>query len=170
MPEPLVQLQVEEMNARYKISELQLAETKALDQVQEASAKLTQICSGDGQDVVLNEGTATGPDLKAKTEPPDWMVRSFADVTKHGPLLEGHEPSCENVSQLRTKVDPILREPIPLMGSDLAAPTAFFQDRERSVRSVIEADGEIFGEFATELPNRIYEDFRDSVLHPTGNE
>ena len=31
MLEPLVQLQVEEMNARYKISELQLAETKALD-------------------------------------------------------------------------------------------------------------------------------------------
>ena len=31
MPEPLVQLQVEEMNARYKISELQLAKTEALD-------------------------------------------------------------------------------------------------------------------------------------------
>ena len=31
---PLVQLQVEEMNARYKISELQLAETKAPDQFQ----------------------------------------------------------------------------------------------------------------------------------------
>ena len=31
MPEPMVQLQVEEMNARYEIGELQLAETKALD-------------------------------------------------------------------------------------------------------------------------------------------
>ena len=52
MPEPLVQPQVEEMNARYKISELQLAETKALDQFQEASAILTQICSTDGQGMV----------------------------------------------------------------------------------------------------------------------
>ena len=42
MPEPLVHLQVEEMNTRYKISELQLPETKALDQFQEASAGLTQ--------------------------------------------------------------------------------------------------------------------------------
>ena len=36
MPEPLVQLQVEQMNARYKSSELQLAETKVLYQFQEA--------------------------------------------------------------------------------------------------------------------------------------
>ena len=33
MPEPLIKLQVDEMNARYKIIRLQLAETKALDQV-----------------------------------------------------------------------------------------------------------------------------------------
>ena len=52
MLEPLVQLQVEEMNARYKISELQIAETKALDQFQEASAKPTQIWSTDGRGVV----------------------------------------------------------------------------------------------------------------------
>ena len=62
MPEPLVQLQVEDMNARYQNSELQLAETKALDQFQEASAKLTQICSTDGQGVVPDRGTHTGPD------------------------------------------------------------------------------------------------------------
>ena len=134
MPEPLVQLQVEETNARYKISELQLAETKALDQFQEASAKLTQICSADGQSVVPDKGTSTGPDIRAKTDPPAWMVRSFAEVTKHGLLLDKHERSCEKVSQWRTKVDHILREPIPLMASDLAPPTALFQDRERSVR------------------------------------
>ena len=34
--------------------------------------------------------------------------------------------------------------------------TTLFQDRERSVRSVIEADGELLGELATELRNRIY--------------
>ena len=78
MQEPLVQLQVEEMNAHHKISELALAETKALDQVQEVSANPTQICSTDGQDVVPNKGTPTGLDLKAKAEPPDWLVRSFA--------------------------------------------------------------------------------------------
>ena len=70
MPQPLVQLQIEEMNACYKISELQLAETKALDQSQEASAKLTQICSTDGQGVVPDKGTPRGPDLKAKTNSP----------------------------------------------------------------------------------------------------
>ena len=59
MPEPLVHLEVEKMNACYKISELQLAETKALDQFQEASAKLTQICSTEGQGVVPNRGTST---------------------------------------------------------------------------------------------------------------
>ena len=169
-PEPLVQLQVEEMNARYKGSELQLAETKALDQFQEASAKLTQICSTDAQGVVPDKGTPTGPDLKAKTDPPAWMVRSFAEVTKHGPSLDKHDRSCEKVSHLRTKVDPILREPIPLMGSDLAPLTALFQDREHPVRSVIEADGEILGELATELRNCINEDFADSVFDPTGNE
>ena len=78
MPEPLVQLEVEELNARYKISELQLAESKALDQFQEASAKLTKICSTDGQGVVPDKCTSTGPDIKAKTDPPAWMVRSFA--------------------------------------------------------------------------------------------
>ena len=134
MPEPLVQLQVGEMNARYKISELQLAETKVLDQVQEASAKLTPICSTDRQDVVPNKGTPTGPDLKAKTEQPGWMVRSFAEVTKHGLSLDKHDWSCDNLSQWRIKVDPTLREPIPLMGSDLAPPTALFQDSERVVR------------------------------------
>ena len=36
MPKPLVRLQIQKMNARHKISELQLAETKALDQFQEA--------------------------------------------------------------------------------------------------------------------------------------
>ena len=91
MPEPLVQLRAEEMNARYKISELQLAETKALDQYQEASAKLTRICSTDGQAVVPDKGTPTGPDVKAKTDPPVRMVRSFAEVTKHGPSLDKQE-------------------------------------------------------------------------------
>ena len=38
VPEPLVQLPAEEMNARNKISELQLAETMALDEFQKASA------------------------------------------------------------------------------------------------------------------------------------
>ena len=170
MPEPWVQLQVEEMNACYKISELQLAETKALDQFQEASAKLTQICSTDGQGVVSDKGTPTVPDIKAKTDPPAWMFPSFAGVTKHGPSLDKHEWSCEKVSQWRTKVDPILREPIPLMGSDLAPPAALFQDRERSVRSVIGADGELLGELPTELRNRIYEDFADLVFDPMGNE
>ena len=146
MPEPLVQLQVEDMNARNKISELQLPETKALDQFQEASAKLTQICSTDGQGVVADEGTSTGADIKRKTDPPAWMVRSFAEVTKHGASLNKHEWSCKKVSQWRTKVDPILREPRTLMGSHLAPPTALFQDGERSVRSVIEADGELVGE------------------------
>ena len=56
------------------------------------------------------------------------------------------------------------------MGSDLAPPTALFQDRERIVRSVIEADGELLGELAIELRKRIYEDFADSVFDPTGNE
>ena len=70
------------------------------------------------------------------------MVRSFAEVTKHGPRLDKHERSCEKVPQWLTKVDPILREPIPFMGSDLAPPTALFWDTERSVRSMIEADGE----------------------------
>ena len=138
MLEPLVQLQVEEMNARYKISELQLAETKALDQFQEAIAKLTEICSTDGRRVVPGTGAPTGRDIKAKTDPPAWMVRSFAEVTKHGPSLDKDERSCEKVSQSRTKVGLILREAIPLMGSDLAPPTALLQDRERSVRSVIE--------------------------------
>ena len=31
-------------------------------------------------------------------------------------------------------------------------------------------NGELLGELATELGNRIYEDFADSVLDPTGNE
>ena len=56
------------------------------------------------------------------------------------------------------------------MGSNLARPTALFQDRERSVRSVIEADGELLGELATELCNRINEDFADLVFDPTGNK
>ena len=115
MPEPLVQLQVEEMKARYKISQLQLAETKALDQFHEASAQLTQICSTDYQGVVPDKGTPTQPDIKAKADPPAWMVRSFAEVTKQGPSLDKHERSCEKFTQWRTKVDPILREPIPLM-------------------------------------------------------
>ena len=91
MPEPLIQFQDDEMNERYKINELQLAETKDLDQFQEASAKLTQICSTDGQVVVSGKDTPTGPDLKAKTDAPAWMVRSFAEVTKHGPPLNEHE-------------------------------------------------------------------------------
>ena len=82
MPEPLVQLQVEEMNARYKISDLQLAETKAPDQLREASAKITQICSTDGKALVPDKGTPRGQDIEAKTDPPDWVVRSFAEVTK----------------------------------------------------------------------------------------
>ena len=170
MLDPLVQLQVAEMNAQHGISELQLAETKALDQFQEASAKLTQICSTDGQGVVPDKGAPTGPDIKAKTDPPAWMVCSFAEVTKHGPSLDKHKRSWEKVSQWRTKVDPILREPIPSVGSDLAPPTALFQDRERSVRSVIQADGELLGELATELRNRIYDNFADSVFDPTGKE
>ena len=170
VPEPLVQLPAPEMNARYKISELQLAETKAPDQFQEASAKLTQVCSTDGQGVVPDKGTPTGPDLRAKTDPPAWMARSFAEPSKHGPSLDKHKRSCQKVSQWRTKADPILREPIPLMGSDLAPPTALFQDRERSVSLVIEADGELLGELATQLHNRIYEDFADSVFNPTGKE
>ena len=113
MPEPLVQLQVEEMNARFRISELQVAETKALDQLQEASAELTQTCSTDGWGVVSDKGTPTGPDIKAKTDPPAWMVRSFAEVTMHGSSLDKHEGSCNNVSKWRAKVDPILKEPIP---------------------------------------------------------
>ena len=52
LPKPLGQLQVEDMNARCKISELQIAETKVLDQFPEASAKDIKICSPDGQDVV----------------------------------------------------------------------------------------------------------------------
>ena len=133
MPKPLVQLQAEEMNARYKISEL--AQTKALDQFQEASAKLTQICSTDGQSVVPDKGTSTEPDMQARTYRPAWMVRSFAEVTKHGLSLHRHERSCEKVSQWRTKVDPILREPIPLMGCNLAPLTALFQDRERTLHA-----------------------------------
>ena len=98
------------------------------------------------------------------------MVRSFAEVTKHGPSLDEHQRSCEKISQWRTKVDPVLREPIPLMGSDLAPPTALFQTRERRFRSVIEADGGLLGELATELRNRIHEDLADSVFDPTGNK
>ena len=52
----------------------------------------------------------------------------------------------------------------------LGAPTALFQDRECSVKSLIEVDGELLGELATKLPNRIYEDFADSVFNPTGNK
>ena len=170
MLEPLVQLQVEEMIACYKISELQLAEANALDKFQEASAKLTQVCTTDVQGLIPDEGTPTETDVKAKTEPPAWMVRSFANLTKHGPSLNRHQRSCEKVSQWCPKVDSILREPIPLMGSDLAPPSDLFQDRERSVRSGIEADGELLGELATDLRNRIYEDFVDPVLDPTGNE
>ena len=158
------------MNARYKIGELQLAETKVLDQFQEASVKLTKICSTDGEGVVPDKGTSTGPDIKAKTNPPAWMVRSFAKVTKHGPSLDKHERSCEKVFQWRTKVDPILREPIPLMGSDLAPPTALFQDRERSARSVNEADGQLLGELAPEPLHCIYDDFVDSVFDPKEKE
>ena len=98
------------------------------------------------------------------------MVHSCTEVTKHGPSLHKHERSCEKVSQWRTKVDLILREPIPLMGSGLVPPTTLFQNREHSVRSVIEADGELLGQLATELRNRIYEDFADSVLDATGYE
>ena len=170
MLEPFVQLQVEGRIARYKISKLQLAKTEALNQFQEASAKLTQICSTDGQGVVSNKSTPTGAESKAKTDPLAWMVRSFAEPTKHGPSLDKHERSCKKASQWCTTVDLILREPIPLMASDLAPPTALFQDRERSVRSVIEADGEILCEFTTELRNCIYDDCTDSVSDPTGNE
>ena len=126
MPEPFVQVHVEEMNTHYTISELQRAETKALDQFPDASAKLTQICSTDGQGVVPDQGTSTGPDIKAKTDPAAWMVRSFAEVTKDRPSLDKHERSCKRVSQWHTKVHPVLREPISLMGSDLAPPTALF--------------------------------------------
>ena len=118
MPEPLVQLQVEEINAPYEISQLQVAETKVLDQFQEASVKLTRICTTHGQGVVLDKDTPTGPDLKAKTDRPALVVRFFAEVTKHGPSLDKHKTSCDKFSQWRTKVDPILREPISLMGSD----------------------------------------------------
>ena len=79
-----------------------------------------------------------------------------------------HERSCKKVSQSRTKFDPILGEPIPLMGSGLAP--SLFQARKRSVGSVIEADGELLGELATELRICSYEDFADSVLDPTGNK
>ena len=91
MPKPLDQLRVEEMNAGYKFSELQLAETRSLDQFQEASAKLPQICPTDGQGVVPGKGTRTGPEIKAKTDPPAWVVCSFAEVTQHGPSLDTHE-------------------------------------------------------------------------------
>ena len=128
------------------------------------------MCSTDGQGVVPDKGTSAGPDIQPKTDPPTWMVGSFTKVTKHGPSLDENERSCKRGSQWRTKVDPILREPTPLMGSDLAPPTALFQNRERSIRSVIKADGELLGELATELRNRIYEDFADSVFDPTGNE
>ena len=170
MREPLVQLHFQDINARYKISELQLAETKALHPVQEAPAKVTQICSTDGQRVVPDKDTSTGPEIEAKIDPPAWMVCSFTAVTKDGTSLDKHERSCERVSQWRIKVDRRLREPILLMGSDLAPPTALFQDRERSVWSVIEAGGELLGELAAELRNRIYPDFADSVFDPTGNE
>ena len=85
-------------------------------------------------------------------------------------LLQVNEPSCEKGSHWRTKVDPILREPIPLITSYLAPPTALFKDRESSVRSLIEADGELLGELDTGLRNRIYEAFTDSVFDPTGTE
>ena len=98
------------------------------------------------------------------------MVRSLAEVTKHGSSLDKHEQSCGKVSHWRTKVDPILGRPIPLISSDLAPPTALSQDRERSVRSVPEAPGELLGELATKLRIRIYEYFADSVFHPTGNQ
>ena len=55
-------------------------------------------------------------------------------------------------------------------GIRLGNPTTLFQDRERTVRSVIEADGEVLGQLATELRNRIYDDFADSVFDPTENE
>ena len=35
---------------------------------------------------------------------------------------------------------------------------------------MIEADGELLGESATELCNRMYEDFANSVFDPTGNK
>ena len=81
-----------------------------------------------------------------------------------------NEQSCEKVPQWRTKVDPILRKPIPLIRSNLASPTGLFQNRGRRVRSVIEADGELLGELATDLRKRIYEDFADSVFDTTRNE
>ena len=56
------------------------------------------------------------------------------------------------------------------MGSDLVPPTALFQDGERSLRSLIEADGELLGELATELRNCIYEDFAVSMFVSTGNK
>ena len=98
------------------------------------------------------------------------MVRSLARVTIHGPLLDKHERSCKKVSQWHTKVNRILREPIPLKGSDLASHTALFQDRKRSVRSLIEADGKLLGDLAIELRNRIYKDFEDSVFAPLENK
>ena len=67
-------------------------------------------------------------------------------------------------------MDSIPRKPIPLKGSDLAPRTALFQDRECSVRSVIEANGELLGELASELHSRINEDFADLVFDPTGKE
>ena len=45
---------------------------KALYQFQEASAKLPEICYMEGQSVVPDKSTATGPDIKAKTDPPAW--------------------------------------------------------------------------------------------------
>ena len=149
---------------------MQLAEIEALDQFQEASAKLTPICATDGWGVVPDKSTPTGQVIQAKTDPPAWMVRSFTKVTKHGPSLDNHEWSFKKVSQWRTKVDPILRELIQLMGSDLTPPTALFQDRKRSVSSVIITHGELLGELATELRNCIQEDFADSVFDPTGNK
>ena len=56
------------------------------------------------------------------------------------------------------------------MISDLAPPTALFKDREISVRSLIESDGELLGELDTGLRNSIYEDFADSASDPTGTE
>ena len=56
------------------------------------------------------------------------------------------------------------------MGSDLAPPTAVFHDRERSLRSVIEGDGEFRGELATKLRNCVYQVFADSVFDRTRNE
>ena len=76
--------------------------------------------------MVPDKGTSTGPDIKAKTDPPAWMVRSLAELTEHGPSFNKHKRSCKKVSQWRTKVEPILREPILHMGS---IRTALFQDR-----------------------------------------